>query len=143
MCIRDSSWPIHNWSELIKKVIAQTQLDVVITAKKNEKWIFDQLDVQNRRVHNLCGKTCLPNLYEVMKNSECVIANDSGSVHIAGMSCKKVISLHGPTCFEETGPYGNSMNQIIEANLKMPCSCLLYTSPSPRDATLSRMPSSA
>ena len=24
-----------------------------------------------------------------------------------------------------------------------PCSCLLYTSPSPRDATLSRMPSSA
>ena len=24
-----------------------------------------------------------------------------------------------------------------------PCACLLYTSPSPRDATLSRMPSSA
>jgi len=122
------AWPIHNWSELIKKVIAQTQLDVVITAKKNEKWIFDQLDVQNRRVHNLCGKTCLPNLYEVMKNSECVIANDSGSVHIAGMSCKKVISLHGPTRFEETGPYGNSMNQIIEANLKMPCSPCYNTS---------------
>ena len=28
-------------------------------------------------------------------------------------------------------------------NLKEICNCLLYTSPSPRDATLSRMPSSA
>jgi ADP-heptose:LPS heptosyltransferase len=57
-----------------------------------------------------------------MKNSECVIANDSGSVHVAGVSCKKVISLHGPTPFAETGPYGNSTNEIIEANLNMSCS---------------------
>ena len=47
-----------------------------------------------------------------MKNSDCVIANDSGAVHVAGVSCKKVISLHGPTPFSETGPYGNSRNQI-------------------------------
>jgi ADP-heptose:LPS heptosyltransferase len=64
----------------------------------------------------------LPDLYEVMKNSECVIANDSGSVHVAGVSCKKVISLHGPTPFAETGPYGNSTNKIIEANLNLICS---------------------
>jgi ADP-heptose:LPS heptosyltransferase len=57
-----------------------------------------------------------------MKNSECVIANDSGSVHVAGVSCKKVIALHGPTSFSETGPYGNSTNEIIEANLNMRCS---------------------
>jgi ADP-heptose:LPS heptosyltransferase len=70
----------------------------------------------------LCGKTDLPDLYEVMKNSNCVIANDSGAVHVAGVSCKKVISLHGPTPFSETGPYGNSRNQIIEANIKLKCS---------------------
>jgi ADP-heptose:LPS heptosyltransferase len=63
-----------------------------------------------------------------MKNSECVVATDSGSVHIAGVSCKKVISLHGPTPFEETGPYGNSMNQIIEASSNMPCSPCYNTS---------------
>ena len=32
---------------------------------------------------------------------------------------------------------------VIEANLSKVVCCLLYTSPSPRDATLSRMPSSA
>ena len=32
-----------------------------------------------------------------MKKSACAIANDSGSVHVAGVSCQKVIALHGPT----------------------------------------------
>ena len=31
----------------------------------------------------------------------------------------------------------------FQANGALPLACLLYTSPSPRDATLSRMPSSA
>ena len=122
------AWPLSNWRSLIKKIITQTALDVVITGGKNEKEFIDQLNVRDSRVHNLCGKTSLPNLYEVMKDSECVIATDSGSVHVAGVSCKKVVSLHGPTPFKETGPYGNSMNTIIEANLKMPCSPCYNTS---------------
>ena len=31
----------------------------------------------------------------------------------------------------------------LNSNVTFSCDCLLYTSPSPRDATLSRMPSSA
>jgi ADP-heptose:LPS heptosyltransferase len=122
------AWPLNNWNNLVKKVITQKKLDIVITGGKNEKEFIDQLDIRNDRVHNLCGKTSLPNLFEVMKNSECVIANDSGSVHMAGVSCKKVISLHGPTPFKETGPYGNSTNEIIEANLNMRCSPCFNTS---------------
>ena len=36
-----------------------------------------------------------------------------------------------------------AQHQIVYAALKGSMDCLLYTSPSPRDATLSRMPSSA
>ena len=36
-----------------------------------------------------------------------------------------------------------STSSVYGANLAMPFSCLLYTSPSPRDRTRSRMPSSA
>ena len=35
------------------------------------------------------------------------------------------------------------LGMLIAAGTTGPCGCLLYTSPSPRDATLSRMPSSA
>ena len=43
------------------------------------------------------------------------------------------------------GPARSGKNSLMERLLgRMPSSvCLLYTSPSPRDATLSRMPSSA
>ena len=116
------SWPIDNWKDLIRKTIAKTTLDIVITGGKNEKEIINQLALQNKRIHNLCGDTNIPNLFEVMRNSECVVANDSGSVHVAGVSSKKVISLHGPTLFARTGPYGNSTNEIIEASLNMNCS---------------------
>ena len=37
----------------------------------------------------------------------------------------------------------DSVNALAQALLFMPFSCLLYTSPSPRDGLLSRMPSSA
>ena len=37
----------------------------------------------------------------------------------------------------------NLAEDIPEIKIEIPKDCLLYTSPSPRDATLSRMPSSA
>ena len=37
----------------------------------------------------------------------------------------------------------NAMAMVVRANRTTKAPCLLYTSPSPRDATLSRMPSSA
>ena len=45
------------------------------------------------------------------------------------------------TATQATSPCANGNCSIAEKTI--PVSCLLYTSPSPRDATLSRMPSSA
>ena len=44
--------------------------------------------------------------------------------------------------FSDNGPTKDSI-PVIEKNTHLVEACLLYTSPSPRDATLSRMPSSA
>ena len=51
----------------------------------------------------------------------------------------KVASIHRKAILMQDFNF-NLINNIKDANHK---SCLLYTSPSPRDATLSRMPSSA
>ena len=61
----------------------------------------------------------------------------------------KEIVIKGPGHFiqEEAGPeYAQLILDFIKGEAKgfeVKASCLLYTSPSPRDATLSRMPSSA
>ena len=43
----------------------------------------------------------------------------------------------------DSGAQLSTMSKTLVQALKLPIHCLLYTSPSPRDATLSRMPSSA
>ena len=116
------AWPLDNWKELIDKILLKTDLDIVVTGHSTEAEFINQLNLDHSRIHNLCGKTSIPNLVEIMKKSKCAIANDSGSVHVAGVSCQKVISLHGPTPFKETGPYGNGFNKIVEANINMNCS---------------------
>ena len=45
--------------------------------------------------------------------------------------------------FEEGIEFYWSRSRVLEKLSSLPQGCLLYTSPSPRDATLSRMPSSA
>ena len=56
--------------------------------------------------------------------------------------------LFEPTASAQTIHFGNAISQTLPKIVKIVGSggsrgCLLYTSPSPRDATLSRMPSSA
>ena len=55
-------------------------------------------------------------------------------------NAKKILNVTGKA-------YSNSADIVLTPELSLwgypPKDCLLYTSPSPRDATLSRMPSSA
>ena len=46
-------------------------------------------------------------------------------------------------CIQQPLPYKSGVVIAKEEDLAMPQVCLLYTSPSPRDRTRSRMPSSA
>ena len=57
-------------------------------------------------------------------------------VHLKGHFC---ISSHAAKYWRQQSKEG----KIVNARIINTSSCLLYTSPSPRDATLSRMPSSA
>ena len=56
--------------------------------------------------------------------------------------CKKVFN--SDECEIDIGDFWNCREEMVYAcSDKCAEDCLLYTSPSPRDATLSRMPSSA
>ena len=49
----------------------------------------------------------------------------------------------GQSVYDSDSEFANSLKIVVDKKLQEGFSCLLYTSPSPRDATLSRMPSSA
>ena len=90
-------------------------------ATPNNQAIFDQL---NEKL------SFVPNLYAAMANSENALGNFlqfSGGASSLSEQEKEVVDL--------------SISHVNECSYCQ--ACLLYTSPSPRDATLSRMPSSA
>ena len=77
--------------------------------------------------------------------------NDKGmdivSIDLIGRSsiADYMVVVSGNTVRQVTAMANNLIKKYKEMGLRLPSpeGCLLYTSPSPRDATLSRMPSSA
>ncbi|CAI8368505.1 MAG: ADP-heptose--LPS heptosyltransferase 2 [Gammaproteobacteria bacterium] len=116
------SWPENNWGELINKVLLETSLNIVLVGNKDEKKYFKCFYPLDKRVYNLAGTTSIPELITIMKNSECVVATDSGSAHIAGAVAKNIISIHGPTNYYQSSPYSTASNNVKIASLNLNCS---------------------
>ena len=82
-------------------------------------------------------------------NNQCEVALTTITINSAGCPAEGGILTGGPFNFCVDGTPDNipangiSMTGGIGSNRGWIVTCLLYTSPSPRDATLSRMPSSA
>ena len=97
--------------------------------------------------------------YDLQKNDEVIIQMEDGSIETYIQSIRAVdwesfspnfFVIGHPSLFEEkssthiTSFFIPKSKQMVAAELMREFrTCLLYTSPSPRDATLSRMPSSA
>ena len=81
------------------------------------------------------GKTCI--LVDDIIDSGGTIVNAAKALKDRGAKEVYVYITHGVLS-------GEAVNKIKKSVIKnLVITCLLYTSPSPRDATLSRMPSSA
>ena len=95
------------------------------------------------------GKTTV--LSHILNNREnkkvAVIVNDMSEINIDAATVKSEVSLNRSE--EKLIEMSNGCicctlrEDLLEEVNKLAKDCLLYTSPSPRDATLSRMPSSA
>ena len=86
------------------------------------------------------GVQALPLLIQICKG------DNIAHVQSAAMALAEIPDPSAEACLREVlaDPSTDPLcRQMVEASLGRLESCLLYTSPSPRDATLSRMPSSA
>jgi lipopolysaccharide heptosyltransferase I len=73
------------------------------------------------KVLNLCGKTSLPEMIEVVRRGDLLITNDTGPMHVAAALGKPLLALFGPTAPERTGPYGQLHNVLRQPLPCAPC----------------------
>ena len=74
-----------------------------------------------QNVTNLCGKSAISEAVDVIAAAECVVANDSGLLHVAAAACTPVVGIYGPTSPEAYPPLSDSKAICWRNTLCSPC----------------------
>ncbi len=98
-------WPEENYAEVAKHVL-QTSGKVVLVGTEKENALCSRIAQVAPGALNLAGKTKLPGLMSVLANADAVVANDSGSMHLAAAVGTKGVALFASTDNIATGPLG-------------------------------------
>ena len=77
-------WHLESWKKLIYLLIKHYNYKIVIIGSKKEKKAADYLhEIDKKKIVNMCGKTRLKELFNIIKYSKMHITNDNGSMHIS------------------------------------------------------------
>ncbi len=99
-------WPIKHFIRLIQLLREEFDCSVVITGASQEVTLAREMAEGQDGVLNLAGRTSLRQLMGLLAESDLVIANDSGPMHLAYAVGTPLIALFGSTSVELTGPPG-------------------------------------
>ena len=100
-------WPLHHFRQLARVIQDEHGLAVVIVGSPDEKELGERVVTEiEGDVHNLAGRTSLPQLLAVLSEAKAVVSNDSGPMHLAAAAGVPTVSFFGPTSPERIAPWG-------------------------------------
>ena len=106
--------PIKAYVALANALIQyNSNIRIVITGTKNEKFFGDAFAKSVPRTINLIAKTSIPQLYQLMSKFKLFVSQDCGIMHVASASNIALLGLFGPTNPLNTGPYPLKNNHKI------------------------------
>ena len=97
-------WPKQHFVGLIDQLTAQG-LEVCILGSQKDADIADEIETSCRqKVSNLCGKTSLLDVIDILASCSAAVSNDSGLMHIAAAVDVPVVAMYGATSPVYTPP---------------------------------------
>jgi heptosyltransferase-2 len=116
-------WPDYKFIKLVEEIYNRYSVPVIFTgSKKENEYISGMEKLLGNKCINMAGKTTLSELIYLIKESDLLITNDSGPMHIASATSTPVLAIFGPTT-RELGffPYG-SRSVVMGSSLRCrPC----------------------
>lgn len=104
----ERTWPTERYIELVQQLTDRYRCQIVLTGgpAKNELEIAAAIEAAvGDKVTNLVGKTSYGQMTALMGEVDCLIAPDTGPVHIAVAMGTAVIGLYAVARPELSGPY--------------------------------------
>lgn len=112
-------WPVEYFGHLAR-ALAQQGITVWVLGSARETPLGESIATEGgNRVINLCGRTELPDVIDLLASVAAVVCNDSGLMHIAAALGVYVVALYGPSTPAFTPPMTNNCRILY---LDLPCS---------------------
>jgi heptosyltransferase-2 len=111
-------WPLEYYLHLAEKLICNG-IEVVLAGGKEDQWVTEYF--KNLPVHNLIGRTSLPELWKLMNQSNLVVSHDTGPLHMALTGKAGVIGIFGPTPLSAIIPSGRENTVPLHAMPEVAC----------------------
>ncbi|MCL6493785.1 MAG: glycosyltransferase family 9 protein, partial [Ignavibacterium sp.] len=107
-------WSEKKFAELIKHLLSVYPFDIVIAGSVSEKSIINSIlkDVDSARVHDLSGKTTLPQFGKIISVAKFLVSNETSAVHFAAAVSKKFVCISNGKHFGRFNPYPREMNLV-------------------------------
>jgi heptosyltransferase-2 len=113
-------WPIAYYQELAAKLVA-TGYQVWVFGSKKEYALGEQIAQAGNGVINLCGKTHLEDVIDLIALCDSVVSNDSGLMHVACATGRRVIAIYGSSSPVYTPPLSKNAEVIYRYLECSPC----------------------
>ena len=113
-------WPIEYFSQLSGMLIEKYH--VCVMGGEQEFALGRVISAEHPQdITNLCGKSSISEAVDVIAAAECVVANDSGLMHVAAAVGTPIVGIYGPTSPEAYPPLSDSKEICWENTLCSPC----------------------
>ncbi|NQT32570.1 MAG: glycosyltransferase family 9 protein [Candidatus Omnitrophica bacterium] len=98
-------WPAWKFRKLIRRITTRTDSRIFVIGNEDDKATAEKVTSEkNGSVVNMCCKTSLGALAELIRRADLVITNDSAPLHVASAVGTPTVAIFGPTDEKKYGP---------------------------------------
>jgi len=132
-------WDVEKFAKLSDRLISELDCKVFVTGDSDDRDIIDKFKscIENNVV-DMCEKTSLGSLAELIKRSDVVVTNDSAPLHIASAVKAKTVAIFGPSDEKKYGPVYDKSIVVTPIIPCRPCSKALCDT-GPDEGCISRV----
>lgn len=115
-------WPAEYFGQLAADLVARGQQVWVLGSAKEQalgETIRQAAGEAAEHVHNLCGRTALADVVDLLAACETAVSNDSGLMHVAAASGTAIVAIYGSSTPDFTPPLTEKAEVLY---LRLDCS---------------------
>jgi heptosyltransferase-2 len=112
-------WPARHFAALATRLASPEQPAWLLGSAKDGEMGAEIERLAHGCALNLCGRTSLPQVIDLIAGARCVVSNDSGLMHVAAALDRPLVALFGSSSPGYTPPLSNRAHI---ATLRLSCS---------------------